>query len=621
MRLLTENTVAGSGTQPERAVVGAQISHDEEMFGRAFDGRVIRRFFAFVWPYRATLVLALLAVLLFVGTQLAIPLVILFAIDHTLSPTSVATTTLSTVVMVFASVIIVNYLANYVQEVLVGRVAENVIVDLRRAMFSHLQRVALSFMDKTEVGRVMSRLQSDTGTLQEYLESSVFAIGDLVLLLGITITILVLNFELGALTLSIMPVLLLVRYFWLPHARAAFRLARETNSRANGALAETIRGIQTIQVMVRESINFRLYSKLCDLNRDAHLRAAKLAQVNVPIVDTLTGVAMAIIIIVGGRMVLNDELALGVMVAFIFYVQRFFDPIRSLTIQYSMMQRAMVSGQRILEVLDVPEAIKDKPNALELSSCAGRVEFSHVSFSYVSDTPVLSDISFKIKAGEKVALVGPTGSGKSTVAALLRRFYDVSSGQILVDGHDIRNVSQSSLGTHMAMVLQEPYLFSGSIFENIQYSNTDKSRTDVETAAQAVGAHDFITRLPGAYEFIIDQRGGNLSLWQRQLLSFARALVADTRILILDEATANVDSYSEMKIQKALNVLLQGRTSIVIAHRLATVRECDRIFVLHHGRLIEEGNHDQLIVQNGLYAGLYRMNYGSFDDLAIKHRD
>ena len=621
MRLLTENTVAGSGTQPERAVVGAQISHDEEMFGRAFDGRVIRRFFAFVWPYRATLVLALLAVLLFVGTQLAIPLVILFAIDHTLSPASVATTTLSTVVMVFASVIIVNYLANYLQEVLVGRVAENVIVDLRRAMFSHLQRVALSFMDKTEVGRVMSRLQSDTGTLQEYLESSVFAIGDLVLLLGITITILVLNFELGALTLSIMPVLLLVRYFWLPHARAAFRLARETNSRANGALAETIRGIQTIQVMVRESINFRLYSKLCDLNRDAHLRAAKLAQVNVPIVDTLTGVAMAIIIIVGGRMVLNDELALGVMVAFIFYVQRFFDPIRSLTIQYSMMQRAMVSGQRILEVLDVPEAIKDKPNALELSSCSGRVEFSHVSFSYVSDTPVLSDISFKIKAGEKVALVGPTGSGKSTVAALLRRFYDVSSGQILVDGHDIRNVSQSSLGTHMAMVLQEPYLFSGSIFENIQYSNTDKSRTDVETAAQAVGAHDFITRLPGAYEFIIDQRGGNLSLGQRQLLSFARALVADTRILILDEATANVDSYSEMKIQKALNVLLQGRTAIVIAHRLATVRECDRIFVLHHGRLIEEGNHDQLIVQNGLYAGLYRMNYGSFDDLAIKHRD
>ena len=621
MRLLTENPVGGSGAQPERAVVGAQISHDEEMFGRAFDGRVIRRFVAFVWPYRTTLVLALLAVLLFVGTQLTIPLVILYAIDHTLSPATVATTTLSTVVVVFASVILVNYLANYLQEVLVGRVAENVIVDLRRAMFSHLQRVALSFMDKTEVGRVMSRLQSDTGTLQEYLESSVFAIGDIVLLLGITITLLVLNFELGALTLSIMPVLLLVRYFWLPHARAAFRLARETNSRANGALAESIRGIRTVQVMVRESVNFRLYSRLCDLNREAHLRAAKLAQVNIPIVDTLTGVAMAIIIIVGGRMVLNDELALGVMVAFIFYVQRFFDPIRSLTIQYSMMQRAMVSGQRILEVLDVPEAIKDNPNALELSSCAGRVEFNHVSFSYASDTPVLSEVSFKIEAGEKVALVGPTGSGKSTVAALLRRFYDVSSGEILVDGYDIRNVSQLSLGRHMAMVLQEPYLFSGSIFENIQYSNTDKSRTDVEAATKAVGAHEFITRLPGAYEFIVDQRGGNLSLGQRQLISFARALVADTRILILDEATANVDSYSEMKIQKALNVLLQGRTAIVIAHRLATVRECDRIFVLHHGRLIEEGNHDQLIVQNGLYAGLYRMNYGSFDDLATEHRD
>ena len=621
MRIITENPVAGSGVESERAVVGAQISHDEEMFGRAFDGRVIRRFFAFVWPYRTTLVLAVLTVLVFVGTQLTIPLVILYAIDHTLNPTAIATTTLGTVVMVFASVILLNYLANFLQEILVGRVAENVIVDLRRAMFSHLQRVALSFMDKTEVGRVMSRLQSDTGTLQEYLESSVFAIGDMILLLGITVTLLVLDFELGVLTLSIMPVLLIVRYFWLPHARAAFRLARETNSRANGALAASSRGIQTIQLMVRESVNFRLYSKLCDLNRRSHLRAAKLSQVNVPIVDTLTGVAMAIIIVVGGRMVLNDELALGVMVAFIFYVQRFFDPIRSLTIQYSMMQRAMVSGQRILEVLDVPEAIKDKPNALELSTCQGQVQFNKVSFAYVSDTPILTNISFKIKAGEKVALVGPTGSGKSTVAALLRRFYDVSSGEVLLDGYDIRNLSQKSLGTHISMVLQEPYLFSGSIFENIQYSSTHKTPADVEAAARAVGAHDFITRLPGGYEFVVDQRGGNLSLGERQLISFARALVADTRILILDEATANVDSYSEMKIQKALKVLLQERTAIVIAHRLATVRECDRILVLHHGRLEEEGDHDQLIVKNGLYARLYRMNYGSFDDLAVEHRD
>ena len=621
MRIITENPVAGSRVETERAVVGAQISHDEEMFGRAFDGRVIRRFFAFVWPYRTTLVLAVLTVLVFVGTQLTIPLVILYAIDHTLNPTAIATTTLGTVVMVFASVILLNYLANFLQEILVGRVAENVVVDLRRAMFSHLQRVALSFMDKTEVGRVMSRLQSDTGTLQEYLESSVFAIGDMILLLGITVTLLVLDFELGVLTLSIMPVLLVVRYFWLPHARAAFRLARETNSRANGALAESIRGIQTIQLMVRESVNFRLYSKLCDLNRRSHLRAAKLSQVNVPIVDTLTGVAMAIIIVVGGRMVLNDELALGVMVAFIFYVQRFFDPIRSLTIQYSMMQRAMVSGQRILEVLDVPEAIKDKPNALELSTCQGQVQFNKVSFAYVSDTPILTNISFKIKAGEKVALVGPTGSGKSTVAALLRRFYDVSSGEVLLDGYDIRNLSQKSLGTHISMVLQEPYLFSGSIFENIQYSSTHKTPADVEAAARAVGAHDFITRLPGGYEFVVDQRGGNLSLGERQLISFARALVADTRILILDEATANVDSYSEMKIQKALKVLLQERTAIVIAHRLATVRECDRILVLHHGRLEEEGDHDQLIVKNGLYARLYRMNYGSFDDLAVEHRD
>jgi ATP-binding cassette subfamily B protein len=345
------------------------------------------------------------------------------------------------------------------------------------------------------------------------------------------------------------------------------------------------------------------------------LKAAKLAQVNVPIVDTLTGGAMAIVVIVGGQMVLSDELALGVMVAFLFYVQRFFDPIRSLTIQYSMMQRATVSGQHILEVLDVPVEIKDKPKALDLEQCAGGVSFRKVDYSYVPDTPVLTDINFTIRPGEKVAIVGPTGSGKSTVASLLRRFYDVNSGQVLIDGHDVRDLSQASIGRHVAMVLQNPFLFSGTIFDNIRYACSEKGVLDIEAAAHAVGAHDFIMRLPGNYQFYVDQRGGNLSLGQRQLLSFARALVANTRILILDEATANVDSYSEMKIQKALNTLLQGRTSIVIAHRLSTIRECDRILVLHHGRLVEEGVHDELIALDGLYAGLYRMNYASFDDL------
>ena len=600
---------------PTKAVIGAQISYEEQIFGRVFDGHVIQRFFAFVWPYRLTVLFALLAVIVFVSTQLSIPLIILFIIDHVLLTSADTVLTLGSVIAVFAFVVMINYASNFLQEMLVGRVAENVIIDLRRAMFSHLQKVSLSFMDKTEVGRLMSRLQSDTGTLQEFLETSVFAIGDLVLLIGIVITLLILNFNLGILTLSIVPILLIVRIFWLPYARAAFQRARETNSIANGALAESIHGVRTIQGQVRENVNYDLYSDLCDLNCRTHLKAAKLAQVNIPIVDTLTGGAMAIVVIVGGQMVLSDELAIGVMVAFLFYVQRFFDPIRSLTIQYSMMQRAMVSGQHILEVLDVPEAIKDVPNALDLKQCVGGISFKNVDFAYVSNTPVLTDINFTISPGEKVAIVGPTGSGKSTIAALLRRFYDVNSGKVLIDGHDVRNLSQSSIGRHVAMVLQDPFLFSGTILDNIRYASLEKSASDIEAAARAVGAHDFIMRLPDGYQYQVDQRGGNLSLGQRQLLSFARALVANTRILILDEATANVDSYSEMKIQKALNTLLQGRTAIVIAHRLSTIRECDRILVLHHGRLVEEGVHDELIALEGLYAGLYRMNYASFDDL------
>ena len=600
---------------PTKAVIGAQISYEEQIFGRVFDGHVIQRFFAFVWPYRLTVLFALLAVIVFVSTQLSIPLIILFIIDHVLLTSADTVLTLGSVIAVFAFVVMINYASNFLQEMLVGRVAENVIIDLRRAMFSHLQKVSLSFMDKTEVGRLMSRLQSDTGTLQEFLETSVFAIGDLVLLIGIVITLLILNFNLGILTLSIVPILLIVRIFWLPYARAAFQRARETNSIANGALAESIHGIRTIQGQVRENVNYELYTDLCDLNCRTHLKAAKLAQVNIPIVDTLTGGAMAIVVIVGGQMVLSDELAIGVMVAFLFYVQRFFDPIRSLTIQYSMMQRAMVSGQHILEVLDVPEAIKDVPEAVDLKQCVGGISFKNVDFAYVSNTPVLTDINFTISPGEKVAIVGPTGSGKSTIAALLRRFYDVNSGKVLIDGHDVRNLSQSSIGRHVAMVLQDPFLFSGTILDNIRYASLEKSSVDIEAAARAVGAHDFIMRLPDGYQYQVDQRGGNLSLGQRQLLSFARALVKNTRILILDEATANVDSYSEMKIQKALNILLQGRTAIVIAHRLATIRECDRILVLHHGRMVEEGVHDVLIALDGLYAGLYRMNYASFDDL------
>jgi ATP-binding cassette subfamily B protein len=296
-------------------------------------------------------------------------------------------------------------------------------------------------------------------------------------------------------------------------------------------------------------------------------------------------------------------------------VQRFFDPIRSLTIQYSMMQRAMAAGQRIFEVLDVEVEVKDKPDAIDPGETDGAIEFRNVTFGYVQGQPILKDISFKVAPGETVALVGPTGSGKTSITALVHRFYDTWEGRVLVGGHDVRDVTQDSLGREVAMVLQEPYLFSGTIFDNIRYAKTGASRDDVITAATAVGAHDFIMRLREGYETRLDQGGVNLSVGQRQLLSFARAIIADARILVLDEATANVDSHTELEIQRALARLLEGRTAMVIAHRLATIRGADRIIVLQDGAIIETGNHDQLMDSGGLYSRLYRMNYASFDDI------
>ena len=587
----------------------------EEMFGVVFDGNIIRRFIEFVKPYRKTIYVAFAAVIVYTFTQISIPLLIRDAVDSTVSVGQGDYELLILAVQIFFGVVTINYISNYFQLTIVAKLAERILIDLRRAMFVHLQEVSLSFMDKTEVGRLMSRLQGDVNSIQEFLETSIFAIGDFILLIGIIVVLLTLDWQLGLLTLSVVPALFIVRMVWLPIAKKAFMRARETSSIVNGALAENINGVRTVQDMTRQSVNFDAYEEKAHDNLLAHLKAVKLAQIMVPTVDTLTGSAMAIVIIVGGNLVLKDSLDLGVMVAFLFYVQRFFDPIRSLTMQYSVMQRAMASGQRIFEVLDVKIEVEDKPDAEPIGDTDGSVIFKNVTFGYLPDQPVLKNLNFEIKPGETVALVGPTGSGKTSTTALLHRFYDIWEGEIRIGGKDIRDVTQDSLGDTVAMVLQEPFLFTGTVFENIRYHKLDATQQEVETAAKAVGAHDFIEKLPDGYNTILGQRGGSLSIGQRQLISFARAIVADAKILVLDEATANIDSFTERQIQEALAVMLEGRTGIVIAHRLATVKGADRIMVLQDGKIIETGSHDELMAMDSMYHRLYTLNYASFDDL------
>ena len=600
---------------PPKASIQLGPTQDEEVFGEAFNGQIVSRFIKYVSAYKALLWVAIAAVLVFTVTSIAIPLIVKNVYDDALKTGEADRSKLTTMVIIFLVAVGFNFVANYLQELIVGRVAERILVDMRRAMYEHLQRISLSFMDKTEIGKLMSRLQGDVAALQEFLQTAVFAIGDLVLLLGIVGAMLWLDWRLGLLTLAVLPALFIVRIIWLPFARKSFLRARVTSSIVSGALAENINGIRAVQGMSREYVNYDLFDIRATDNLNAANRASKFGVMMLPFVDSLSGAARAIIVVVGGFFVLNGEVEVGVMVAFVLFVQRFFDPILALTMHYNVLQRAMASGERIFEVIDVPVDIADKPNALDPEEIDGSIKFEDVTFGYLPDQPILKNINFEVKPGETVALVGPTGSGKTSTTALVHRFYDIWEGSVKVGGHDVRDVTQASLGRHVSMVLQEPFLFSGTIFENIIYSKEDATREDVVAAAQAVGAHEFIMKLPEGYETPLEQRGGNLSLGQRQLISFARAIVADAKILVLDEATASIDSYTEMLIQQALERLMEGRTGMVIAHRLATIRGADRIIVLQDGEIIEMGNHDELMALGGLYSRLYSMNYASFDDI------
>ena len=586
---------------------------DEEMFAQ-LDSTVFKRFFYYASPYKKEMLVATLAVIGFTFANLAVPLLVKFGIDSAIGNEN--SNLLRVIAISMVGVAAAYWFTNYLQSVLITRVALTVLYDIRADMFLQLQRLALSFSDKTPIGALMARMFGDVGALQEMLESSIEIIGDLLTLVGIVVILLLLDIQLALFTLALVPALFLIRVIWQPFARRAFLRMRRNSSIVGVYLDQNVTGIRVVQALNRQQENTGIMGGKVSTFFWSSVRASRLGGVLLPTVELMTGTALAIVLIVGGGRVLSESIQIGTMVAFLLYVQRFFEPIRTLTMHYAALQRAVASGHRIFELLDIPLDISDKPDAKSIGDVDGRVEFKNVTFGYDAGRPILHNISFVAEPGQTIALVGPTGSGKTSITALAHRFYDVQQGCISIDGQDIRNVTQESIGRVMGMVLQEPFLFSKSVLENVRYNTENATREDVVSACKIIGAHDFVMQLDEGYDTTLEQRGSNLSVGQRQLLSFARALVADPKILVLDEATANIDSYTERIIQNALKKLLEGRTALVIAHRLSTIRNSNQIIVVQNGEIIEKGTHDELIYATGLYAQLWQTNYTSFDDIA-----
>jgi len=583
------------------------------------DRRLMRRLLGYLRPYRPDVAMAVLVALGNAVVQLAGPYLTKQAIDYGIRHRDMAH--LDRVALLYLTALGIGFLLNYLETQIMQRVGQNIMLDLRLQLFRHLQRLPVAYFDRHAVGRVMTRVTNDVDVLNELFTSGVVSIvGDLFLLAGIVFAMVRLNAELMGVTLSVLPLIVIVTLVFRIKVRRSFRDIRVRLARMNGFLNENVSGMSTVQILNRERRNFEEFRQVNGDHRDANLQAVRYHALFFPVLELVGALAVSLIVWYGGRQVMWTGITLGTLVAFIQYTQRFFRPISDLSEKYGILQQAMASSERVFELLDTPVDPATAEGATRAATAAGaentaetgvrlrgEIEFDGVWFAYLRDDWVLRDVSFRLAPGEKLALVGATGSGKTTIANLLMRFYEPQRGTIRVDGRPLASYDVQALRRRMGLVLQDAFLFSGTIASNLALGDDALPPEALERAAREVHAHDFIERLPGGYAAPVRERGASLSGGQKQLIAFARALAAGPDVLVLDEATASVDTQTESAIQQGLRRLMRERTSLVIAHRLSTIQDADRIVVLHHGSVREAGTHAELIERGGIYYRLYQL--------------
>lgn len=571
---------------------------------KAFDQAVVRRMLPYLVPHRAQLIVTVFLVLVSSCAATAGPLLIKFAIDDGVDKRDAR-------VLAFAAIfyllsLVVMGVSSYTHGAMIAAISQRMLHALRVRVVTHLQKLSFRYLDNNEIGVIIARVTSDVNALNNaFSQGTMTLVADLLGLVLILGAMLWLDPTLSLVTFAVLPLMYVITRIFSGQARQRFREVRHRVGQVYANLQENISGVRVAQSFAREDINYRQFQGTNRENLDATVRAARVMAAFPPAVELVTALAIGLVIVYGGYRVLNGAISVGVFVAFLSFVQQFFMPIREMSAWYTNLQQAMAGGERIFALLDTDPEIIDKPDARALPVVDGHVRFADVTFGYDPEQPVLFSINLEAKPGETIALVGPTGAGKTSIVNLLMRFYDVQQGGITIDGHDLRDVQIHSLRRQVGMVLQDSFLFSGTILENLRYGKPDATMEEVEAAAHAVGIDGFIGRLPDGYNTEVMERGGRLSVGQRQLICFARALLIDPHILILDEATSSVDAHTEILIQRALATLLEGRTAFVIAHRLSTIKNADNILVLRDGEIVERGAHDALLAAQGFYAELY----------------